>query len=280
MTPVLRVAACQDVSRPGDVGANVAAAARLVHLAGAERARVAVLPELFLTGYDPDCWRDANVVGADDPRLERLVAACRETGVVALVGTALPGRHLGVLAVDGSGARDVYAKQHLSGPEQDAFTPGRGGSSVHVDGWVLGLGVCYDGCFPEHAMAAAADGAEAYLVPAAYYVGAEHRRDLYYPARALDNGIYVVLAGLTGPCGAGVFSGGSGVYDPEGRTLAKAGAEAPGVVVADLERAEVRRVQDLVNPVAADRAAQVGWSTVHGQLPRRNLHLGTGSPTR
>ena len=291
---VLRVAACQDVSLPGDVGGNVAAAARLVGLAAQAGARVAVLPELFLTGYDPACWTDSNVVGADDPRLGPLSAACRDAGVVAVVGTALPPdssatpppghppnsqtNRVGVVVVGGDGrVHEAYAKQHLSGPEQDHFTPGSSGASVHVDGWQLGLGVCYDGCFPEHAMEAAAAGAQAYLVPAAHYVGAEHRRDLYYPARALDNGIYVVFAGLTGPCGDGVFSGGSAVHDPEGRTLAKADEAAPALAVADLRLAEVRRVQEHVNPVAHDREALLGWSTWPAAATRSNLRLDKAS---
>jgi predicted amidohydrolase len=129
-----------------------------------------------------------------------------------------------------------------------------------VDGWDLALGVCYDGCFPEHAASAAAGGATAYLCPSAYYVGSEHRRDLYYAARALDNGIYVVFAGLTGRCGEHAFNGGSAVYDPEGRPLGRAGDESPAVVVADLDPAEVRRVQ-AVNPIAEDRLDSQGTRT-------------------
>ena len=126
-----------------------------------------------------------------------------------------------------------------------------------VDGWDSALGICYDGCFPEHALAATAGGAAAYLVPAAYYVGAEHRRDVYYAARALDNGIYVVFAGLTGRCGSGDFSGGSAVYDPEGRPLQRAGAESPAVVVADLDLSVVRRTQR-EHPMALDRLDSQG----------------------
>ena len=96
----------------------------------------------------------------------------------------------------------AYDKQHLSGYENDHFTAGDHGASLTVDGWELGLSICYDGCFPEHARAAADDGALGYLNSAAYFPGGEHRRDIYYPARALDNGIFVVFAGLTGSCGA------------------------------------------------------------------------------
>ena len=97
-------------------------------------------------------------------------------------------------------------------------------------------------------------------MPAAYYAGAEHRRDVYYAARALDNGIYVVFAGLTGRCGAGRFSGGSAVYDPEGRAVTRAGDEAPAVVTHDLDLDVVRRTQQ-DHPMARDRLDSLGSRT-------------------
>ncbi|MEP7090992.1 MAG: carbon-nitrogen hydrolase family protein [Nocardioidaceae bacterium] len=259
------MAACQAASVPCDLAANVATAVTLV-AAGADRgARVVVLPELFLTGYAPEAWtHDASLV-LDDPALQPLrdLAVSRSVVVVAgaAVRRALDGSTLSAVVVDPAGeVSAAYDKQHLSGPERDFFTAGVGGASLLVDGWRLGLGICYDGCFPEHAAAAAADGATAYLCPAAYYVGAEHRRDLRYAARALDNGIYVVLSGLTGACGVGSFGGGSAVYDPEGRALERLGAESPGVVVADLDPAAVRRAQE-ANPVDVERLASLGRRT-------------------
>lgn len=273
----LRVAAAQAESVSGDVEANVATAIRLVEAAAADGARVVVLPELFLTGYDPDGWSAATSLRGDsDERLAPLREATAGLGTVLVVGAAVPagssavaprqgaqgvragGWSVGLLVLDGSGSvRTAYRKQHLFDAEREFFTPGDHGASVVVDGWELGLGVCYDGCFPEHAAAAAADGAAAYLCPSAYYVGSEHRRDLYYAARALDNGIYVVLAGLTGRCGGFDFSGGSAVYDPEGRVLGRVGDEAPAWVCADLDAAEVARVQEM-NPILRDRLPCLG----------------------
>jgi 5-aminopentanamidase len=277
----LRVAAAQAESVPGEVAANVATAVSLVCSAADRGARVVVLPELFLTGYDPAVWTHGNALpvdrstggrasAPDDPRLQPLAAATAERSVAAVVGAAVrlepqtgtaraaAATTLSAVLFDASGGvRVAYDKQHLCGPERDFFTAGTGGSTLMVDGWDLGLGICYDGCFPEHATAAAADGALAYLCPAAYYAGAEHRMNLRYAARALDNGIYVVLAGLTGTCGDGAFTGGSAIYDPEGRTLARVGRDAPAVVVADLDASEVRRAQD-ANPVALERLPDLG----------------------
>ena len=265
MTPsrTLRVAAAQGSSVAGDVGANVATAVRLVATAADRDARVVVLPELFLTGYASSVWRHEAGLDLDDPRLAPLADIAADRGVVVVtsgaVRRALDETTLSVVLVDATGTVSApYDKQHLCGEERDFFAPGDHGATVVVDGWDLGLGICYDGCFPEHAAAATAGGAAAYLCPAAYFTGSEHRRDLYYAARAIDNGIYVVLSGLTGRCGDRDFCGGSAVYDPEGRPVARAGAEDPAVVVADLDPTDVARVQGEVNPVARDRLDGLG----------------------
>jgi predicted amidohydrolase len=251
-TEPLRVAAAQAESVSGDVEANVETARRLVEQTADGDARLVVLPELFLTGYTPGAW---STIALPDDRLRPLaeVAARRHLTVVVSAGLdGGTGPTIGALVVDGDGVRKAYDKQHLTDEEKSFFVPGSTGGCIGLEGWRLGLGICYDGCFPEHAMAAAEEGAQAYLCPAAYYVGSEHRRDLYYAARALDNGMYVVLAGLTGRCGEHEFSGGSAVYDPEGRPIHRLGRK-PGLVLADLDEQEVRRVR-AINPIGRDRA--------------------------
>src|SRR2546430_1829363 len=79
------------------------------------------------------------------------------------VGAADGAGYLALLRVGPDGTvRDAYHKRPLCGPEeQDLFAPGRGAAAIELDGWRLGLGVCYDGCFPEHARSAARAGAHA-----------------------------------------------------------------------------------------------------------------------
>ena len=236
---LLRVAAGQAAAVSGDLAANVRTAARLTRLAASQEVRLLVLPEAFLTGYDLDAFAGPLPAAADlgagwlDPLQEEAAA-----GTTVVVGTALQRddrRTLAqvVLRPDGT-ATAPYDKQFLDGLEKDLFTPGDHGTSIEVDGVELGLSICYDGCFPEHAQAAARDGAVGYLSSAAYFPGGAHRRDLYYAARALENGLFVVLAGLTGRCGVFDFIGGSAVYDPEGRPIARLGEEE-GVAIADLD---------------------------------------------
>jgi len=233
----LVLAAAQAEAVAGDLATNAHTAADLVRRAADEGAEVVVFPEAFLTGYDAEVFAGPLPSLVDLP-LEPLREAARETGAVVVASSALAAEGVATLSsvvVGPDGSVDVpYDKQHLDGDERRWFTPGDHGASIRVRGIELGLSICYDGCFPEHARAAAQDGALGYLSSAAYFAGAEHRRDLYYAARAVENGMYVVFAGLTGRCGSREFSGGSAVYDPEGRPMARLGTE-PGVAVGVLD---------------------------------------------
>jgi len=238
----LTLAAAQAEAVPGDLAANVRTAAELVREAAGFGAQVVVLPETFLTGYDFGVFSGRLPSLADLP-LDPLRDAARDAGAVVVAGSALEAqigdqrvKTISSVVVQPDGAVDVpYDKQHLDGEEKNYFTPGDHGASIRVHGLELGLSICYDGCFPEHARAAAQDGAVAYLSSAAYFDGGEHRRDLYYAARAVENGMYVVFAGLTGKARQGRgFCGGSAIYEPEGRPIVRLGTER-GVVTADLD---------------------------------------------
>lgn len=267
----LTVAAVQAGPVPGDVAGNAATAGRLVRRAADRGARVAVLPELFLPAYHPPALA-ADPAGTDvaadpaadvdDARLDPLRAAARDGGTVVVVGAAVrhaDGRRtISSLVVDRTGGVRVgYDKQQLWGDERDLFVPGGRGATLLVDGWRFGLGICYDGCFPEHGRAAAADGAHGYLCPSGYLAGSEHRRDLYYAARALDNTMYVVFANSVDGEPPWRFSGGAAVYDPEGRPLARGADTGEEVLVATLDPAAL----------AATRAA-------HSMLVDRLPHQG------
>ncbi|GAA2136188.1 carbon-nitrogen hydrolase [Nocardioides koreensis] len=263
MTPEpLRVAVGQAVVTSGDVAANVAKAARLVSLAGSQGVRMVLLPEAFLTGYDLGVFLGP-VPSADDLDggwLDPLRAASAEADAVVVVSTPLrrgAEKTLSLLVVRPSGRVTApYDKQHLDADETAFFVAGDHGASITVDGMELGLSICYDGSFPEHARAAADDGAAAYLSSSALLPGGAHRRDTALAARALDNGMYVVLAAMTGPCGPYEFIGGSAVYDPEGRPLARLGEEE-GLAVAELDPAVLAEAR-AAHRMHADRRASLG----------------------
>ena len=255
----LTVAAGQAGCAALDLAANVAVAAGLVRRAADQGAELVVLPELFLTGYElPAIAADpgAFTLGPGDPRLDPLAAACAQTRTAVVAGAPTRDPEIGglrisalVLGRDGQLA-GRYDKQHVDPAERAAgFGPGAGGCSLTLAGWRLGLGICWDASYPEHARAAALDGCQAYLVGAMFARGGgARRRATICPARALDNASYLVVANHTGPSGPFHGCGRSAVWDPDGGLVADAGLDDPGLAVARLDPEVLARARsgDLV----------------------------------
>ncbi|MDH6112419.1 putative amidohydrolase [Kitasatospora sp. MAP12-15] len=257
----LRIAAAQAATVPGDVGANAERAAELIREAGAAGVRLVVFAEKFLTGYDPELIGSdpaRYAVSTDDPRLAPIAAACRETGTMAVLGAATrAAQQLFISALVFASTGEVvarYDKQHQYGIEPTVFAAGAAGCTLELDGWRLGLGVCYDSGFPEHARAAALDGCHAYLVGALFFTGGGFEQSrIWFPARAMDNTCFALLANHTGPSGAREGAGGSAIWRPDGRPLIEAGPTESGLVIGDLDPALLRQIrQDL--PMLSDIA--------------------------
>jgi len=228
----LVVAAAQPACVSFDVPANVAAHAELVRAA---RARVVVFPELSLTGYE----LEAPVLSPDDAVLQPLLAACGETGSVALVGAPVGEEeraHIGVLAVSGAGAAVVYRKVWLGAAETARFTPGEAPAVLAVDGWRLGLAVCRDMGIAQHAADTAALGMDAYLAGTLEHVEDGEVQVARARRVAEAHGVWVVVASFAGSTGGGYGDavGCSAIWAPDGSVLAGAGPEEGAVVRATL----------------------------------------------
>jgi predicted amidohydrolase len=229
----LRIAVTQPRCRAYDVALNAQAHAAAVRAADA---RVVVFPELSLTGYE----LDAPPIGADDPRLAPIVAACAETGSVALVGAPARGErgraHIALLAVDGGGATVAYRKLWLGGAEPTRFAPGSRPTTLQVDGWRLGLAICKDTGVPQHAADTAALGMDVYV--AAVLESADDAAVIDERARrvAADHGVPVAVASFAGSTGGGYdrAAGRSGIWAADGTVVARAGPEPDAIAQATL----------------------------------------------
>lgn len=233
MRTPLTVAAVQPMCTAFDVARNARVHAQAVRDVAA---RVVVFPELSLTGYETT----AGAVGLDDAAPVPLVAACAETGSLALVGAPVAdgdgGRSVAMLAVDGDGVRVAYRKTWLGGDEPAVFTPGDGPTVLQVDGWRLGLGICKDTGAAQHTAGAAALCVDACLAGLVHRPEdlAEQEARAVVIARACR--APVVFASFAGPTGGGFTetAGWSAVWSPDGVAVARAGPDVGGVARATL----------------------------------------------
>ncbi|GAB7042274.1 MULTISPECIES: carbon-nitrogen hydrolase family protein [Catenuloplanes] len=234
MTISLRVAVAQPDCTARDVAANARAHAALVRRAA--DARVVVFPEMSLTGYE----LDAPALAPDDPRLAPLVEACAATGALALAGAPVgpgPGKHIGVLAVDGAGARVAYRKMFVGGAEAEHMTPGAEPAVVEVDGVRLGLAVCKDTGVPEQAARTAALGIHAYLAGVLDHADELHVQDERARRIVADHGVWVAFASFAAPTGFGFADAGgrSRIWAPDGRVVAAAGPRPGDLAIHTIE---------------------------------------------
>ncbi|GAA3182797.1 carbon-nitrogen hydrolase family protein [Nonomuraea roseoviolacea] len=238
MPETLTIAVAQPLTVPHDVAANAAAHARAVRSA---RARVVVFPELSLTGYEPA----AATLAPGDARLEPLVAACAETGAVALAGAPVDGDgdgggdsgpSIAMLAVDGSGVTVAYRKMYLGAEEALRFAPGSRPRVLEVDGWRLGLAVCKDTGVPEHAAATAGLGIDVYVAGTVKHAHEAELQAERARGVAAGHGVWVAVASFAGPTGGGFAetAGRSGVWAPGGEPVAQAGPEIGAVLTTTL----------------------------------------------
>jgi predicted amidohydrolase len=236
VTDTLILAVAQPFTTSRDIAANAAAHAAVIRRADA---RVVVFPELSLTGYE----YDAPLLGVDDLRLAPIIEACAETGSLALAGAPVgdgAGRpYIGVLAIDGTGARVVYRKIYVHADEEEWFSPGERPAVVEVDGWRLGLAVCRDTGIAQHVADTAALGMDVYVAgilddESAAAVPGERARRI-----CSEYGVWVAFASFAGSTGAGYDRalGCSAIWSPSGEVRAQAGPEVGEVVRAVLTRA-------------------------------------------
>lgn len=248
-------------SRPVSPDANLEHMRRWLARAREEGASVACFPELGVTGYvtAPEIWEAAEPVPG--PSTTTLEALAGEFDLTIAAGIAEIDRGVvynAYVFVSPEGYVGRSRKLHVP-PLEAGFWRG-GGAPPALDIGVAraGVNICFDNWLPESARLVALQGAEVIFSPFVWPVGdwgdapPDHRArnrawkdyaQRTFPARAIDNGVFLVALNAVGPVddnrGRPSFSNPIVlVYDPLGELVAESPDDASDelMVVADLDR--------------------------------------------
>jgi deaminated glutathione amidase len=245
-----------------DVGANLQAVRKSVAAVAQRGAKLVVLPENFaFFGSEEARAAVAEDLHTGGGPIERCLSElCREHGVY-IIGGGMPersgesARPFNTSAVWNSAGQVIarYQKIHLfdvtlpSGEtmhESRSTTPGDSAVVVDIEGFKVGLTVCYDLRFPMLFAELRRRGADVLVVPAAFtqQTGIDHWRPLLQ-ARAIENQCWLLAAGQWGvhPRGRSTF-GHSMVIDPWG-TVAAESPNRVGFALASVDHESVRSVR-------------------------------------
>jgi deaminated glutathione amidase len=274
MADRLRVA-CVQLNAVSEKEDNIGRAERLVAQAAATGADLVMLPEKW-TGIGPPDLIRAVAETLDEGEATLAMREWAKKHGITLHGGSIVERRDGreklsntSVVIDPEGEiAAVYRKIHLFDVEvgghvyreSETEEPGDHLVRTEVEGWRLGLTICYDLRFPELYRLLALEGCEALAVPAAFtlYTGKDHWEPLLR-ARAIENQCFVVAANQWGSYADGKAAyGRSMIIDPWGVVVAQA-PDGDGVISAELDRARIADVRRRIPALANRQPAAYHW---------------------
>jgi 5-aminopentanamidase len=197
---------------------------------GASRFDLVALPELFVTGYNVGSRLRERAEPPDGP------SACRIADLARKYDFAI---HYGYIELSGDG---LYNSAQTFGPdgnpigkhrklaippgfEVEHFIGGAGCTLFELKGFRIATLICYDAEFPETFRHVCETGADLVVVPTALSDQWDVVARRLIPTRAFENGVYVAYANHCGEEGDIRYLGESCIVGPDGRDMARAGAD-------------------------------------------------------
>jgi len=257
----MNIALAQIAPKLGDVEANVALHLEVLEKARKKRAGLVVFPELGLTGYTlKDLTEEVALDPARDPNFQRIVAATK--GLSAVVGfveesPAARGLFFNAAAFIADGRlvhvhRKVYLPTNGLFEEAKFFAPGRELRAFEAPFGRAGLLICRDFLHYGASYVHYASGADMIVcISAAPGRGVEGGEafatsrmwELMGEAMSLFSTAFVVYVNRVGSEDGVTFAGGSFVYAPGGRLVAKAAYVDPDLLFCPVDIAAVREAR-------------------------------------
>ncbi len=249
----LKIAAVCLHSTSGDVDKNLDKIQAIASEASAKGANIVCFPELSVTGYIQES--PGGIYEAEDSEriVDRLVRMAREMRLVLIAGLieiSNEGVPYITQAITGpDGLIGLYRKTHLAPTETASYSPGQKIELYRSGNTTFGVQLCYEAHFPEISTTMALMGADILFVPHASPRGDPEEKLQswlrHLPARAFDNGLFVVACNQVGKTGEGLsFPGVAVVLGPDGRVLGKYAGEDDYLLFAELEVGMLRGVRE------------------------------------
>lgn len=259
MRTPLTLALLQCAPAPLDVAGNLQRLDQAAQQAAAAGAQVLVCPEMFLSGYAIGTAAVQQLAQPADGAWAQAVASVAQHHNIAVV-YGYPERDASGAVfnaaqwVSAQGQRCLnYRKTYLFGDlDRQQFAAGAPSTATFtLQGWTIGLLICYDVEFPEATRRLALAGADLIVVPTANMPEYDFVAQALVPVRAYENQLYVAYANYVGAEGDVHYGGLSLLAAPDGQTVAQAERDTT-LLIATLDethlnhaRATAHHVRDL-----------------------------------
>jgi len=193
-----------------------------------ENIDLVILPELFQSGYFIDKDVITRAEEKNGPFHQAVAMLAKKHQMAILYGYAektTSGTYNSAQCIDKNGQIIGHHRKLLLPPgfEQDYFIEGNQAEPFMIGSFKIGILICYDIEFPENARHLAMSGTDLIVVPTALGAPWGVVAEKIIPARAFENGIYVIYANHGDTENKLTYHGVSCVIAPNGIELARAG---------------------------------------------------------
>jgi len=228
----------------GEVGKNLDRIEALVSEASGEGASIVCFPELSVTGYTLKRPAEVYKGSGADKIMDRLVELARGAHLVLIAGiievSDAKKPYITQVIAGPEGLIGLYRKTHLSPAEKGVYQAGQDIEVYNFGNTTFGVALCYETHFPEISAILALKGADILFFPHASPRGDPKGKFQswmrHLPARAFDNGVFVVACNQVGSNSDGfLFPGVALVLGPDGKILAKYTGREEKILFVDLK---------------------------------------------
>lgn len=260
----MKISIIQINSKENDRDYNVEKARKWISRAARTKPNIIVLPEFFNTEYFPQ-YRDYKYYRYAEREDGYTISAIRALAqkhslhiVATIYEEEMPGYYYDTAIIIDPQGNTVgkYRKVHpaaVKSLEKIYFRPGSKFHIFHINGWKVGIIICYDYRFPEAIRCLALLGAELVIIPFATPTTQMFSKAL--PTRAWENSLYIAACNKVGKEGDWVFPGDSMIVDPTGKIVKSAGSKET-TFSAELDLSYVHQTR-MMNTVFRDRRPEV-----------------------
>jgi len=268
----VKVAIYQMNIKFGRPGENLVHVEQFLDDAAAQKADLAVLPEMWPTGFDLPNMNQYLTDARHNAIVKRMAELARDSRLDVMTGTMLTAAATRPLRTYNtafyiSRAGTVlaeYSKMHLYPlMEEDKYlSPGNRHEVFRTRFCPTAMAICYDLRFPELFRRYALDGAHLVLVSAEWPAG--HIRTMRELARirAMENQYFVVVVNSIGRTGQYTLGGMSAVYDPVGRPVLECGAREE-IAYAEIDLEKINKARNAL-PALKSYRKDIDWLSRHG----------------
>ncbi len=248
----IRIAVVVSNARVGNTANNLEQMAAWIKKSAEKKASIVCFPEMAITGYHVQKKIIEVAETVPGPSTDYLTNLAKIYKITILAGLAEKklNSHISAthVVIAPERIKGVYRKVHLGPSEKELFISGGAIPVFKDNGIQFGIQLCYDAHFPDLSTAMALKGADLIFIPHASPRTSPDEKTKswmrHLPARAYDNGVFIIACNQCGKNGKGLnFPGVGVVLSPSGEVIQSYAGTDEHMIIADLKAADLKKVR-------------------------------------